>query len=174
MDTAFAAARAASDPVPLPPLADCSASQPDLPGLLCLNSAITLDEVRGALHRLKNGKADGGDGLKGELLKYSGLSGIKMIHRLFNMIWHSEHIPAGWRKGRVVNLFKTGDATQCGSYRPITLLPVLDKLFSSILTIRLMQHVPLHDHQYAFGSTVAPINLCSLWLAWSRLANMPD
>jgi Reverse transcriptase (RNA-dependent DNA polymerase) len=33
---------------------------------------------------------------------------------------------------------------------PITLLPVLDKLFSSILTTRLMQHVPLHDNQYAF------------------------
>jgi Reverse transcriptase (RNA-dependent DNA polymerase) len=63
--------------------------------------------------------------------------------------------PEGWRQGRVVNLFKAGDATLCGNYRPITLLPVHDKLFSSSLSTRLMQHVagrvhvPLHDHQYA-------------------------
>jgi Reverse transcriptase (RNA-dependent DNA polymerase) len=75
---------------------------------------------------------------------------IQLQYCLFNMIWHSEHIPASWRKGRVVNLFSAGDATQCGNYRPITLLPVLDKLFSSVLTARLMQHVPVHDHQYAF------------------------
>jgi Reverse transcriptase (RNA-dependent DNA polymerase) len=36
------------------------------------------------------------------------------------------------------------------NYCPITLLPVLDKLFSSILTTRLMQHIPLHEQQYAF------------------------
>jgi hypothetical protein len=77
------------------------------------------------------------------------LKRYQMIHRLV-MIWRSEHIPAGWRKWRVVNLFRAGDATLCGNYILITLLQFLDKLFSSILTTRLMQQVPLQHHQYAF------------------------
>jgi hypothetical protein len=65
------------------------------------------------------------------------------------MIWRSKHLPAGWRKGRVVNPFEAGDATLCGNDRPIALLQILDKLSISILTTGLMQHVSLHDHQYA-------------------------
>jgi hypothetical protein len=44
----------------------------------------------------------------------SNAQACQLIHRLFHMIWHSEHIyvcgyiPAGWRKGREVNLLKLG------------------------------------------------------------------
>jgi hypothetical protein len=45
-------------------------------------------------------------------------------------------VPAAWRKGNVTSIFKGGsmDATQCNSYRPITVLPVIDKLFAAVLT----------------------------------------
>jgi hypothetical protein len=42
-------------------------------------------------------------------------------------------------QGNVTSIFKGGsmDATQCNSYRPITVLPVIDKLFAAVLTERL-------------------------------------
>jgi hypothetical protein len=84
MDTAFAAAGAASDLEPAPQSASPAnfASHLVSSDLVCLNSNITLEEVHGALRRLEwQSKADGGDGVKGELLKYSGFSRAKMIHR---------------------------------------------------------------------------------------------
>jgi hypothetical protein len=50
----------------------------------------------------------------------------------------------------IVSLHKKGDATVPGNYRPITLLPVMDKLYMSVLAARLQKYVPLHDHQFAF------------------------
>jgi hypothetical protein len=46
-------------------------------------------------------------------------------------------------KGNVTSIFKGGsmDATQCNSYRPITVLPVIDKLFAAVLTGATEQNV---------------------------------
>jgi hypothetical protein len=47
-------------------------------------------------------------------------------------------IRAGFRmaQSNVTSIFKGGsmDATQCNSYRPITVLPVMNKLFAAVLT----------------------------------------
>jgi hypothetical protein len=52
--------------------------------------------------------------------------------------------------GDVTSIFKTGDRADCNNYRPITVLPVIDKLFATVLTKRLVAAVALHDHQFAF------------------------
>jgi hypothetical protein len=49
---------------------------------------------------------------------------------------------------------------QCNSYRPITVLPVIDKLFAAVLTERLNKTFTPHDHQSAFRkghSTLDPL-----------------
>jgi hypothetical protein len=58
---------------------------------VCLDSDITLNDVNVALGHLKDGKVDGGDGLKGEKLKFPGSSGIKMLHHLFNICAQRTH-----------------------------------------------------------------------------------
>jgi Reverse transcriptase (RNA-dependent DNA polymerase) len=72
-------------------------------------------------------------------------------------------IPRTWRQGDLVSLFKAGDPTKCNNYRGITLLPVIDKLYYSILAKRILEHVQLHDHQYEFvrekGTAEALFNL---------------
>jgi Reverse transcriptase (RNA-dependent DNA polymerase) len=115
-----------------------------------LNEPISETELTEALRRLKNCKAAGGDGVVNELLKYSVPAGKRMLLTLFNLVWQCEDVPVNWRQGRIINLHKGGDATECSNYRPITLLHVIDKLFCSILTARMSATVPLHAHQYAF------------------------
>jgi hypothetical protein len=53
----------------------------------------------------------------------------------------------------IVSLFQEAGQKLPGNYRPITLLPVMDKLYMSVLAARLQKHVSLHDHQFAFRSS---------------------
>jgi Reverse transcriptase (RNA-dependent DNA polymerase) len=117
-----------------------------------LDSEFTDEEVRDALRCMKNHKAPGQDDMQAELalLKYGGQAGVQMICAVFNGVRHTEWMPAGWRDGVMVPLPKTGDLTDCGNYRGLTLMPAIDKLFSQIMVKRLAAHVPLHDHQYGF------------------------
>jgi endonuclease/exonuclease/phosphatase family metal-dependent hydrolase len=125
-----------------------------------INAAISKEEVAKAIQKLKNYKAAGHDRVPAELLKRGGSSMLNMLTDLFNMVWDNELVPKGWRQGNVTSIFKAGDRTDCNNYRPITVLPVIDKLFASVLTKRLDAAVALHDHQFAFRanrSTTDPL-----------------
>ena len=89
-------------------------------------------------------------GIPAELLKYSGGVGITLLKHLLNAILATRRIPSTWRTGIVVHLPKGGDTGDCSNYRPLTLLPVIDKLFATLISARVIRAVSLHDHQYAF------------------------
>jgi hypothetical protein len=114
------------------------------------DGAFTEEEVTRAVDKLKRYKAAGQDNIPPELLKSGGPALCVFLTHLFNIIWKAECVPTAWRKGVIVSLYKAGDRTDCGNYRPITLLPVIDKLFAAILAARLQSTVALHDHQFAF------------------------
>ena len=65
----------------------------------------------------------------GELLKYGGLGMVCLLEHLFSVVWHEETVPRQWREGLIVNLFKKGDREDPSSYRGITLLSVVGKVF---------------------------------------------
>ena len=117
---------------------------PDAHGL---GDEFTFDEVRGCVRSLKNHKAAGGDGIPSELLKYSGGTGVQVLTHLFNAVLSTRCVPSTWRKGIVVHLAKGGDGGDCSNYRPLTLLPIIDKLFAKLLSERISRVVCLHDQQ---------------------------
>ena len=127
---------------------------------------VTPAEVLRALQRMANNKAPGEDGMPVELLKHAGPDGALALAKLFNTIMATECIPSAWRQGVVVSVYKADDPTDCGNYRPLTLLTAMDKLWSTIISLRLAAHVDLHDHQYGFrakrGTTNALFNLTTL------------
>ena len=45
------------------------------------------------LKKLKNNKTGGGDGIVGELLMYKGVSMMKMVGKLYALIWKEERVP---------------------------------------------------------------------------------
>jgi hypothetical protein len=115
-----------------------------------IDATMPLEEVTDAISRLKRYKSPGADGIPNELLREGGAPMAAMLTQLFALVWRSEVVPGGWRQGVITSLFKAGDRTDCGNYRPITLLPTIGKLFTAIIAARLEQFVPLHDHQSAF------------------------
>jgi len=55
---------------------------------------------------MQSGRAPGSDGIAAELLKYAITPVAKALHFLFTRIWRTGHIPADWKDGILVTLYK--------------------------------------------------------------------
>ena len=104
------------------------------------------------LHKIKNGKAAGVDGLQPELLKYGAEVIAEPLHEVISQIWETENIPTDWKKGVIVKLFKKGRTTDCNNWRGITLQSVGSKIFCQVLLNRIQSKVDaiLRDEQHGF------------------------
>ena len=121
---------------------------------LDLDKEIEESEIVRCIKKLKNNKTGGGDGIVSELLKYGGVGMVKMLGKLYALIWKEECVPMKWREGLIVSLFKKGDKEDPGNYRGITLLSVVGKVFCKILNDRLVQYLDksskIHEGQAGF------------------------
>ena len=52
-----------------------------------------------------------------ELLKYGGVGMVKMLGKLYALIWKEECVSMKWREGLIVSLFKKGDKEDPGVLR---------------------------------------------------------
>jgi len=108
-----------------------------------LVDAPSLDETISAIRKLRNGRVAGPDGIPPELLKCAIGPISTALHAIFTNVWRTGHIPADWKDGILTALYKgKGPKAECGSYRPITLLSVLGKVFAHVLLARIQ---PLLD-----------------------------
>ena len=115
-----------------------------------LGDEFPFDEVCGCRRSLKNHKAPGCDGIPAELRQYPGGTGVRVLARLFHAVLATRCVPSARRKGIVVHLAKGGDAGDCSNYRPLTPLPMIDKLFAKLLSERIARVARMHARHYAF------------------------
>ena len=102
---------------------------------------ITEEEVKKAVKKMKTGKAVGVDKPSVEMVKANELVGIKWLMTLFNVCFTTGEIPAEWRRGVIVLIWKgKGDIHDPGRYRGITLLSQALKLIEGILDAR-VRHI---------------------------------
>ena len=107
-----------------------------------LEEPITLQELQMALGNTKPGKAPGPDGLT--VAYYRALLpalGTRMVE-LFNGLGTGEKLHVSTLQAQIAIIPKEGkDPSQCGSYRPISLLNVDLKLLTKIVATRIQQHL---------------------------------
>ena len=60
---------------------------------LDLDKEIEKSEIVRCIKKLKNNKNGGGDGIVSELLKYGGVGMVKMLGKLYALIWKEECLP---------------------------------------------------------------------------------
>ena len=61
-----------------------------------------------------------------------------LLLSIFNQIWSTTIIPGQWKLEIIIPILKPGkDASQPDSYRPISLLPSISKLFERLVYERL-------------------------------------
>ncbi|VDI51031.1 Hypothetical predicted protein [Mytilus galloprovincialis] len=112
----------------------------DTTGITEVNESISFQELKRALLNLKNGKATGIDNLPNEFLKSEKL--IHVLLELFNVCFSNGIVPDAWCQSIICPLLKKGkDYRDPLSYRCISLMSTVAKVFSQILNGRLMKYL---------------------------------
>lgn len=117
-----------------------------------IQEEIQMEEVTEALGELKAGKAAGYDMIKAEQIKFLGEIGVKVLHRLINIIWKKKKIPKDWKTAVILPIYKKGDNKLCDNYRGISLLCTAEKIYEKILEkrVRVKMEETFHDAQSGF------------------------
>ena len=105
---------------------------------------ITPEEIMVVIKKLRRGKCPGNDGFTGEFFSEFSKELLPVLEKAFNWALDHSQWANTWCNSIVTVIHKEGkDPTSCGSYRPITLLNVDQKLLSSIIANRLTKIIPL-------------------------------
>ena len=99
-------------------------------------------EVLRALRRGRPGKASGLDGVPLELYRRFSDFFAPLLSLLFSAIISTGSLPPGFHQGLITILHKSGDRSDPGNYRPITLLGTDYRLFALVLARRLGPRLP--------------------------------
>ena len=98
------------------------------------NFHFDMDDLNKALKHVKTGKACGLDGISPEMILHFGPKTREWLRALYNNCAETKNLPKIWRKARVVALLKPGkDPKLPGSYRPISLLCTLLKVYERLI-----------------------------------------
>lgn len=106
-------------------------------------------------YNLNPKKSPGFDLITGQVIKNLPTNGLLMLRLLINASLRLTHFPDSWKVAEMIMFAKPGKApTDIKSYRPISLLPIMSKLFEKLLLKRLKPIVEqkklLPNHQFGF------------------------
>lgn len=117
---------------------------------------VTVKEVQRTIQKEINPKkAPGYDLITGQILKYLPRKIVVKITQIINAAIKLRHVPQLWKIAEVIMIPKPGKpANELTSYRPISLLPVLSKLFEKLIHRRLLKIIDerklIPKHQFGF------------------------
>lgn len=115
---------------------------------------ISTREVRRLLLSLDISKPPGTDGIPPILLRSCAPELAPIIAKLFRLSLSSGQFPSSWKLSHVLPIPKRGCLSDPNNYRPISITPILSKVFESLLAKQLLRDLEdntlLSDHQYGF------------------------
>ena len=94
-------------------------------------------EIELFCQNLDPSKGAGHDGLAPSIFRLVSLELSSPISKLLNACLEAGYFPNFLKMARVSPVYKNGDPTQFGNYRPISVLSVLSKIFEKVIQIRL-------------------------------------
>ena len=125
-----------------------AAGQLDLP-------KFSFSEIKEDISKLNVKKALGHNLITGKILKELPPCGIKFIMQSYNAIVRLSYFHQQW-KAAVIKVIPKPDKPleKCSSYRPISFLSLLFKIFEKLILQRLKPHLAsmsiIPDHQFGF------------------------
>lgn len=104
---------------------------------------ITEEEINKTISNLKGNKLPGPDGFPSEWYKHFRHTVIPLLTSCFNHVLGGREPSPSWKHAFISVIPKVGkDATECSSYRPISVLNIDYKIFATILAKRLENIIP--------------------------------
>ena len=108
------------------------------------------------------------DKISARMLKETASSITPMITKIFNMSLSTGTLPDNWKSSLIVPVPKSGDSSNPGNYRPISLLPILSKLLEKHVCDLLCERLHISDQQWGFQAcksmTNAILSATNEWL----------
>jgi len=109
------------------------------------NSTLTftnIDEsfVTKHIRKMNSKKATGYDGLSVKMLKLAEPVISKPLTKLINKSIENSQFPSNFKIAQVAPIFKKNSTLDKANYRPVSLLPVMSKVFERAIFTQLMNH----------------------------------
>jgi hypothetical protein len=109
------------------------------------NSTLTftnIDEsfVTKQIRKMNSKKATGYDGLSVKMLKLAEPVISKPLTKLINKSIENSQFPSNFKIAQVAPIFKKNSTLDKANYRPVSLLPVMSKVFERAIFTQLMNH----------------------------------
>ena len=115
---------------------------------------VTEREVLDYLCGLDSKKTHGYDNLPVRLIKDAANFIVVPLTYIFNLSLETGTFPDCLKVAKVTPIYKKGAKAEPGNYRPISVLPVVGKIFERIVNVRLIDFLEtsdiLYKHQYGF------------------------
>lgn len=115
------------------------------------NDTVTNTEITNFLKKCSNRSSPGIDRINWKVMKLVNKTHPELLRTLYADCLKYSVFPSVWKQGKVVWLLKAGkDKTKAGSYRPLTLLSTVGKLYEKIIDQRIKSTFQFSPRQYGF------------------------
>ena len=94
------------------------------------------------------------------ILKECSVELAPVFCKLFNLCLEKETLPDIWKLSAISPLPKTANPKCSNDFRPIALTSVVMKIFEQIIKSRLLSHIVLDEHQFAYRKNRSTKDAC--------------
>lgn len=102
---------------------------------------VSCREIDDIISRLKNKPSRDIYGMNASIIKAAKNDLSQPLERLINVCIKEGYFPDQLKIGRVVPVHKKGDMNDCRNYRPISVLPIISKIFEQVIANRLAEYL---------------------------------
>ena len=117
-------------------------------------------EVQRITTTLHNSQSTGPDGISSSFIKLASNQLSLPLTILFNFCVENGIFPDSLKISKVIPIYKSGPKENMSNYRPISLLPVLSKVFEKFIYSRIFSFIKKHNilssTQYGFRPNISP------------------
>ena len=120
-------------------------------------SQISVENVALTLRNLKSNKSTGQDKIPAKILQLSSDIIAPSLTHIFNLSLETGIYVDDWKRARVIPIYKVEDKRKCENYRPISILPVVSKVFETEMFNQVYRYLCenlLSRFQFGFGLNI--------------------
>ena len=112
------------------------------------------ENIKAALDKIDMSKAAGPDDIPASILKRFSSVFLPILALIFRKSYDEGIVPIEMKSANIVPIHKSGDKTEPGNYRPVSLTPIIAKIFETIMKNFIESHVERHqilsEYQHGF------------------------
>ena len=109
---------------------------------------VTSEEILSEIAKLNPNKACGHDNFGPKLIQSVSDLIVEPLEHIYNLSLSKGIVPKDLKISKVIPIYKKGDTWQPGNYRPISLLPTLEKLLERMVYSRISSFIESHNIIY--------------------------